>query len=827
MKLRVSDIYSNPEDRKRFSDRVSLQGSVKNEELQLKKKDGTPIITSDTATTVYDTDGTLQYFDGIIEDITDRKRAEEALQKREEEFRLTFENAKDAIFWADPETGLIIKCNKAAEILLEKKREEIIGHHQTELHPEERAEFYAEMFRKHTKQKGTLDDEAEVITKSGRIKPVHITASLTSVGGKSIVQGIFRDITERKEAEQEVKESEERYRSLIELAPEGIITLNTEGVVTSCNTSALEKTGYSPREIIGTHFSMLKFLQKRDIPSYLKLFDSVLRGKAPKTMETTLVGKNGAPYVSEIRMKLLKREEKTMGVLVMARDIAERKRTEKQLKSLFEASKLINSTMDMEEIFRFVSDSVQELVGFDHFMIFLVSKDRKYIHRAYVMGEIKDKTKGLVLNYGEGLVGSCIETGETVLLADAHKDKRAKKIPGVTEPFVSQIVVPLVIEDTCVGALHISKAVEHAYGRKDVDVLKPLSEVISVAIKNSELYREITKFGEELERRIDERSRRIEILLDTRQRLQRERSWEKGLTIIVESMGNLGFDRCGIALVNSMRKTLDFQFGRGSDLPKKGTSVPLKDTRYFGVKSVAEKRTIYVKEYTPGEGKQLTSESSSLVWVPIIVQDEAFATLGADNKKRGTPVTEEDVKDLEILAGMCAAFIDRTRILVEPVAENRLKTEFMYWLEPGECYLVREKKPEKSLEIFCDLVTHGIPGFLVSRRHPEKIKRKYMLARTPALWLSQAETEHTIDPSDLSKLNFIIGDFTRKSDESVILLNGIEYLITQMSFETVLKYVEELKDIVVVNNSRLIIPIHEGILSLKERSILERGFTVL
>ena len=133
---------------------------------------------------------------------TARRQIEEALQKSIEEFKLAFEDATDAIFWADPENGLIANCNKAAEILLEKKREEIVGYPQTAIHPPQKAEYYASVFKKHIEEKGAVDERAEIITKSGKIKPVHITASLTTVGGKPIIQGVFRDITERKQTEQ-------------------------------------------------------------------------------------------------------------------------------------------------------------------------------------------------------------------------------------------------------------------------------------------------------------------------------------------------------------------------------------------------------------------------------------------------------------------------------------------------------------------------------------------------------------------------------------------------------------------------------------------------
>ncbi|MBU7017773.1 MAG: PAS domain S-box protein [Theionarchaea archaeon] len=794
---------------------------------EINRKDGTKRIIEASISLITDSQGSPTGFRGIVRDITDRKEAEKALQKRAEEFRLIFENAKDAIFWADPETGYIIKCNRAAEDLLEKKREDIIGHHQTEIHPPEEADFYSNLFTSCAHGKGSVDEEGEIVTASKANKPVHLTASVTVVGEKPIVQGIFRDITERKQAEKELKESEERYRSLIEFAPEGIITMSTEGVVTSCNTSVLEKTGYKREEIIGKHFSTLKFLQKEDILMYSGLFDSDLKGEESRTLEAVLLDRKGNPYTSEIRTKPMNRDGKVIGILVMARDITERKRTEKQLETLFEASKLINSTMDMEKIFSFVADSVQELVGFDHFMVFLVSDDKKYIHRKYVAGKIRDKTRGEYFHYGEGLVGSCISNKEIIFLENAHKDERAKKITGLTEPFVSQIVVPLIVEDACVGALHVSRGKENAYDQKDIDVLKPLSEVVSSAIRNSVLYNEITRFGEELEERIAERSKRVQILLSTRQSLQRERSWRGGLTTIVESMNALGFDRCGIFLVNPLRKTMEYQFGKGFELPEKGTAVSLRNTDYFGVRCVSEKRTVYIKEYKAGDGKQVTSVSHSFVWVPIIVQNEAFAALSADNIESNRAVTEEDVKDLEILAGMCAVFIDRTRVLVEPVAESMLKTEIKDWLDPAECYLIFEKNPVKSLRIFCDLVTHGIPGFVISRMHPDKIKMKYKLARTPMLWLTQSETENALNPNDLSKLNYIVEDFTRKCEESVILLDGLEYLVTQVGFSPVIKYVEELKDVVVVNNSRLIISFHEGTLSLRERSILEKGCVLL
>lgn len=495
----------------------------------------------------------------------------------------------------------------------------------------------------------------------------------------------------------------------------------------------------------------------------------------------------------------------------------------KQMENLFKASRLIGATIDMERMFKSISDSIQELIGFDNFTIFLISDDGEYFHPVCT-SEGTDRREDII-QCGEELVSSVIKTGE-VFFSCNTKDEQFKRVLRMTD-FKSHIVFPLIAESECVGALHISKIRENAYNRQDVNVLKRLDGVISQAVRNARLHSELEKYNLELQRRIHEQSRKIDTLLEVKKKLQTEIGWEKGMITIVESVINLGFERCGILLVNLLRKTLDFHFGMGAELPEEGTSVPLSDLEYFGVRCIREMRTIHVTDYDPSQGRQITSESDSFVWVPIIFQGEVFAALAADNVQSKRMITVEDVKDLEILAGMCAAFIDRTRILIEPVAEKTLRTEVTHWLDPLEGYIVIEKKTAKSFEIFVDLVTHGIPGFVVSREHPKKIRRKYNLVRTPVMWLSRSKIENSITPNDLPKMNHIIRNFTQKSEESVILLDGLEYLITQISFDVVIKYLQELKDLIVLNNSRLIIPLHRNALTDKEYSILEKEFTIL
>jgi two-component system, LuxR family, sensor kinase FixL len=138
----------------------------------------------------------------LTQEIDVRKKVEEQLRKTEENYRIQFEGALDAIFVADAETGILIDCNPAATRLVGREKSELIGKHQQILHPPEMIEGeFSDTFRQHLKEKQGQTLETRIITKTGKIRDVAIKASLIEVRGKKLLQGIFRDITENKKAE--------------------------------------------------------------------------------------------------------------------------------------------------------------------------------------------------------------------------------------------------------------------------------------------------------------------------------------------------------------------------------------------------------------------------------------------------------------------------------------------------------------------------------------------------------------------------------------------------------------------------------------------------
>ncbi|MEW5815189.1 MAG: ATP-binding protein [Spirochaetota bacterium] len=137
------------------------------------------------------------------------RQQEMELKEREARFRAAFESAKDAILWTDSNTEIIFNCNKAAEELIGRTREEIIGEHQSILHPLKQKNFYSLMLKKLMEIYGNLDQEAEILHKSGRLIPVHISGSIATMEGKKIIQSIFHDLTEQKAIQQALKEAKQ------------------------------------------------------------------------------------------------------------------------------------------------------------------------------------------------------------------------------------------------------------------------------------------------------------------------------------------------------------------------------------------------------------------------------------------------------------------------------------------------------------------------------------------------------------------------------------------------------------------------------------------
>jgi PAS domain S-box-containing protein len=283
----------------------------------------------------------------IIRDISERKKSEKKLMDSKEYFQTLFNKIIDPIAIVDNK-GKILEISDKVVDITGFNRDELVGKNFlfTKFANKKTKAILAEKLIKRMAGEKIPPYEIEILKKGGGIIPVEINAETIDYFGKKADMVVFRDVSERKQTDQQLRESEENYRNIVELAPDGMITVNTKGVVNSCNPAFSYLTGYSKEEILGKHVSELPTMDKREIPKYLKLFGSLLRGNKQKSFEFEWTHKNGTLHLAEARASLLKKNNKIIGMQAILRDVTDQKKAEKELKDTHEKLKSMNQELE-------------------------------------------------------------------------------------------------------------------------------------------------------------------------------------------------------------------------------------------------------------------------------------------------------------------------------------------------------------------------------------------------------------------------------------------------------------------------------------------------
>ncbi len=268
-------------------------------------------------------------------DITERKRAEEALQESEKRYRTLAEAAPDMIFIVDGE-GYVKYVNSFAAKQFRNRPEEIIGKNMEDLFPSDISYRQRQHLQKvfesgkpiYLENKTTfLDRELWLST--------WLAPLLNEVGEVYSVLGISRDITKHKQAEEALRKSEEVFRELYDNAPVGYFEYDEQGRITNVNHTELEMLGFNLEEMIGQ--PVWKFTVEEDIARNLIL--AKLAGTVPssRNLERTYRRKDGTTFPALVQDRLLlDAEGKILGIRATIQDITEQKRAEEEKAALQE-----------------------------------------------------------------------------------------------------------------------------------------------------------------------------------------------------------------------------------------------------------------------------------------------------------------------------------------------------------------------------------------------------------------------------------------------------------------------------------------------------------
>jgi PAS domain S-box-containing protein len=346
-----------------------VEGKVGNGETHLVRKDKKIVLAEENIVFLQNEKGEITGAVGIIRDITERKKAEVALKQSEEKYHGLIENANDAILLVN-EGGVIVEFNKKAEKIFGYTRDEIVGKPVFMLScPAERAQrkkAFETFIATAIKDSPGIVREGKGLRKDGEIIFIESSMFALESEGKYILTSFIRDITERKRAEEYLRETRDYLNNIIENSLDCIILADNKGFITKCNQSLLNLLGRNEKEVIGSHtadFSPTELktyecttgdeieINEGFFNDVQKKITQLRERKKLINWETYLINKDSQIIPVEENVVLLNDTKgKTIESVSVIRDITHRKKAEREIqeaKEFLENIFNLNSTANL------------------------------------------------------------------------------------------------------------------------------------------------------------------------------------------------------------------------------------------------------------------------------------------------------------------------------------------------------------------------------------------------------------------------------------------------------------------------------------------------
>ena len=418
-----------------------------------------------------------KYFTGIIRDISERIRAEKELKK----LSTAVEQSPSIIAITNTE-GIIDYVNPKFTQLTGYKIDEAVGQksnilksgHQSEEEystlwenissgKEWRGEF-------HNKKK-----DGSYFWESAAISPI------LDKDGKTINYiKVAEDITDKKIAQEALKESESKYQKLIETSSEGFWLIDTEGITLDVNISLCNMLGYSKDEMIGNKPYDFADEYNKDI---FQNQISKANSKAQRIYEVSLLTKSGESIPALFNAtSIADNNGKFAGSFAFVSNISEQKRSEHIQKVLYNISNAVMTTTNLKNLIELIQKELGEIIDTKNFFVALYDKETNMLSLPFYTDE---KDEIVTLPAGKSLTDYVIKTKKSLLVNREGKKRLEKE--GFIERFGSDskiwLGVPLKIENEVIGALVVQNYTdESALDASDMKLLEFVSDQVSISI---------------------------------------------------------------------------------------------------------------------------------------------------------------------------------------------------------------------------------------------------------------------------------------------------------------------------------------------------------
>lgn len=320
------DLYKNPEDRKAWMERMRTRGEVRDAELVLKRKDGEELTVLDNAHVVHDEHANPAYYEGALTDITEQNKVENALKESEEKYRAIFQGAGDGIIAADLKTQKFVFANPKICEMTGYSLNELLELNVNDFHPKQDLPFVIDEFTKQARGESDIAKDIPILRKDGTVLYCDINSRMVEIGGQKRLVGFFRDMTERKKAEEAIRLSEAKYRALVENATDLIFLIGEKGEVMSINRAATRFLGKTVEQVLGK--SLFEVYPKEIATVFSQNVRAVLETGKSMTIDEKIAFAGNELWINTRLEPLLDDRGRAYAVTGVARDITERKKIE-------------------------------------------------------------------------------------------------------------------------------------------------------------------------------------------------------------------------------------------------------------------------------------------------------------------------------------------------------------------------------------------------------------------------------------------------------------------------------------------------------------------